>query len=101
MRLEQERQAKEEEELQTQIQVAVQRQQHQQRGFGGRARANSDATDDTIAGSVESPGGGGDYTPIETFDKELEVNGIKFSTVKLFHARPGPYSSSFILTRQF
>ncbi|EKM74744.1 hypothetical protein AGABI1DRAFT_109872 [Agaricus bisporus var. burnettii JB137-S8] len=96
LRLEQERQAKEEEELQTQIQVAVQRQQHQQRGFGGRARANSDATDDTIAGSVESPGGGGDYTPIETFDKELEVNGIKFSTVKLFHARPEGLGTTYL-----
>lgn len=89
--------AKEEEELQTQIQVATQLQQHRRRGHGGRARGHSDATDDTIAGGMGSPGGGGDYTPIETFDKELEVNRIRFNTVKLFHARPGSSSSFFVL----
>lgn len=109
MRLEQEKQAKEEQELETQIQFAAQKQMEQmqmlklsgtpqQQRWGRRGRANSGATEvpELLVSPLSGGGvGGGDYTPIESFGKELEVNGVRFSTVKLFHARPGAFILPF------
>lgn len=90
-RKEQERAAREEEELNNQIKADAMRQMiaREQLQHRTRKRANSEST--------EVPALSGD-TPMESFGKEIVVDGVSFTTVKLFHARTG--SSAYIFRSQ-
>ncbi|KIL60768.1 hypothetical protein M378DRAFT_906708 [Amanita muscaria Koide BX008] len=73
---EQERAAKEAEKIQAQIKEDAMRQLLAREEFKARHRANSESTAVPVAGD----------TLTESFD-EMEVNGLRFNTVKLFHPR--------------
>lgn len=53
-----------------------------------RERANTDATEvpDWLARAGD--------TPIEAFSQEIELSGVRFGAVKLFHPRKGEYCDS-------
>ncbi|KAF8345771.1 kinase-like domain-containing protein [Amanita rubescens] len=74
---EQERVAREAEALQAQIKEDAMRQLLAREEFKARNRAYSESTAVPVAGD----------TLTETFSVEIEVNGLRFSTVKLFHPR--------------
>ncbi|KDQ55382.1 hypothetical protein JAAARDRAFT_37399 [Jaapia argillacea MUCL 33604] len=64
--------------LNEEIQADAQRQQAEKEKFvRARKRAESDATEVPSAGD----------TPTESFSSELEVQGVRFNSVKLFHPR--------------
>lgn len=63
-----------------------------------RERAESSATDSTeVPGGEEDEGGAAPSSTMvfsedvltQSFDKEVEIGGIRFDTVKLFHPRKG------------
>ncbi|KAF8148631.1 kinase-like domain-containing protein [Crassisporium funariophilum] len=67
-------------ELDEQIQADAMRQLlAKEQQYKARKRANSEST--------EVPPGGDGETPTENFGKEMEINGVRFNTVRLFHPR--------------
>jgi hypothetical protein len=66
--------------LNEQIKADAERQQlAKERQYRARKRANSETTEVPVAGD----------TPTETFSQEMEINGVRFNTVKIFHPRIG------------
>lgn len=78
------------ERLNEQIKVDAQRQQlAKERQYKARKRANSEATE--VPGSAD--------TSTESFGQEMEMDGVRFNTVKIFHPRRGKTTLSlFTLT---
>lgn len=74
---EQERAEREAEALQAQIKEDAMRHILAREEFKARSRAYSESTAVPVAGD----------TLTETFNREIEVNGLRFSTVKLFYPR--------------
>jgi translation initiation factor 2-alpha kinase 4 len=71
-------------ELNEQIKADAQKQQlAKERQYKARKRANSEATEVPVSGD----------TPTETFNEEMEINGVRFNTVKIFHPRIGEYTA--------
>ena len=71
-------------ELNEQIKADAQKQQlAKERQYKARKRANSEATEVPVSGD----------TPTETFSQEMEINGVRFNTVKIFHPRIGEYTA--------
>ena len=74
-------------ELDEQIQADAMRQMlAKERQYKARKRANSETT--------EVPPTFGFGTMMESF-QEIDINGIRFDTVKLFHPRPGTFLLEF------
>lgn len=72
--------------LNEQIQEDVMRQMLEREQNRARRRANSEATEVPLLGD----------TPTETFNHEVEIEGVRFHTVKLFHPRNGTWNLSII-----
>lgn len=71
-------------ELNEQIQADAMRQMlAKEQQYKARKRANSEATE--VPSSVEND------TPMETFC-DMEINGVRFNTVRVFHPRVGEYN---------
>ena len=74
-------------ELDEQIQADAMRQlMAKEQQYKARKRANSESTE------VPFMGEGGDFqVPTEVFDHEMDIDGVRFNAVKLFHPRSGKY----------
>ena len=74
-------------ELDEQIQADAMRQlMAKEQQYKARKRANSESTEVPFMGE-------GDFqVPTEVFGHEMEIDGIRFNTVKLFHPRSGKVS---------
>ncbi|KAF8883813.1 hypothetical protein BD779DRAFT_1674349 [Infundibulicybe gibba] len=75
---EEERATREAQELSEQIRAdAIRQQLEKERQYRARKRANSEATEVPVTWD----------TPTETFSQEVEISGVRFNTVKIFHPR--------------
>lgn len=89
MELEQERAAQRAEELHEELRADAERQQCEREAFQkARRRAMSDATEMPPSEEVA------DVTPIETFQEEIQWQGVSFMSVKLFHPQKGAFCST-------
>jgi eukaryotic translation initiation factor 2-alpha kinase 4 len=75
-------------ELDQQIQAdAIRQLMAKEQQYKARKRANSESTEVPFMGE-------GDFqVPTEVFNHEMEIDGVRFNAVKLFHPRSGKVSS--------
>ncbi|TFK23737.1 other/PEK/GCN2 protein kinase [Coprinopsis marcescibilis] len=85
---EEERRRREAQELEAQIEQDALRQllARQEQQYQSRKRANSEATEVPFMSE----------TPLETFYDEIEIEGVQFNTVKLFHPRKGTLGTVYL-----
>ena len=77
---EQERREREAQELEAQIEAdAILQHLARQQQYKTRKRANSETTEVPFMSD----------TPLETFNRDIVIEGARFNTVKLFHPRRG------------
>ncbi|KAH6903402.1 other/PEK/GCN2 protein kinase [Coprinopsis sp. MPI-PUGE-AT-0042] len=86
-RREEERKKKEMQEMEAQMQqIALENMLAREEQHRSRKRANSETTEVPFSSD----------TPLQTFDTYIEVDGVRFNTVKLFHPRQGRLETTYL-----